>query len=582
MLVCLATLPAILFAFYIAYNERTAALTRMEEDAHHIVSLISREHFYQMTGAKSLLRWLADRLAGEHDDAIAAKDAALLPALLAGYPQLANIAVLAPEGDVIGSAHPLTAPLNMHDYAAIRRALSSQDIETGAYVIGPIVKRPILHLAYAVRNAQGAVRRTVFVAIDLQWLSRLTDQIELPAEHILVIADREGNVLASTAKPADATIPIGTQLPELADERRQGKNMVRAVIHGAARAFAVAPMDGFPGVIVASGLSYDQIYGAANGVFYRMIGLLLLLTLCTILSVMLFEEVALVRHLRALSRSLRRFGQGDFSERIAVPIGKGELQEMARTFNIMADTLATRHRELTEAHDRLDLLTRHLQIARESEAQRIARDLHDEAGQVLTSLKIDLAGLQKKCKQCRMDKTTGNPVENDMASMSAKIDGIVGFIRRISSELRPPVLDRMGLPAAIERLAADVEANSNLAVEVEITGMEQPFDWLVSTAMYRIVQEALTNVTRHAQASIVNIDLHMDDGNIVLIICDDGKGIDTTDNKREALGIIGMRERAHLVGGGFSIKGEPGKGTLIAVRIPFTGSKGEKHEYPAG
>lgn len=582
MLVCLATLPAILFAFYIAGNERAAALARMEEDAHHIVSLISREHFYQMTGAKSLLRWLADRLAEERDDIIAAKDFALLPALLAGYPQLANIAILTPEGDVISSAHPLPGPLNMHDYAAIRRALSSQEIETGAYVVGPIVNRPILHLAYAVRNAHGAVRQIVFVAIDLQWLSRLTDQIELPAEHILAITDRDGGVLASSTKPADVAIAIGTQILELAEDQRQGRDMIRAIIGGKARTFALAPMEGLPGVMVASGLPYDQIYKKANSVFYRMIGLLFLLTLSTVFSVMLFEEVALIRYLRALSRNLRRFGQGDFSARIAVPLGKGELQEMARTFNAMAETLTTRHRELSEAHDRLDMLTRHLQIARESEAQRIARDLHDEAGQVLTSLKIDLARLQKKCKQCRMEGAIGNPVENDMASMSVKIDNIVGFIRRISSELRPPVLDRMGLSAAIEKLASEVEANSNLAVEVEITGMDRPIDWLVSTALYRIVQEALTNVTRHAQASLVSIDLHTDDENIALTIRDDGKGIDTNDNKREALGIIGMRERTHLVGGSFSIEGTPGNGTLIIVKIPCAGSKEASHENPAG
>lgn len=583
MLVCLATLPAILFAFYIANNERAAAVTRMEEDAHHIVSLISREHFYQMTGAKSLLRWLADRLAEEQDDIIAEKDSALLPALLAGYPQLANIAILTPEGDVIGSAHPLPAPLNMHDYAAIRRALSSQEIETGAYVIGPIVKRPILHLAYAVKNTQGAVRRIVFVAIDLQWLSRLTDQIELPAEHILVIADRDGGVLASSAKPAGAAIAIGTQIPELAENQRQGKGMIRAVIHGKAETFAIAPMEGLPGVMIASGLPYDQIYRKANGVFYRMIGLLFLLTLCAVFSVMLFEEVALIRYLRALSRSLRRFGQGDFSARIAAPLGKGELQEMARTFNAMAETLTARHKELSEAHDRLDMLTRHLQIARESEAQRIARDLHDEAGQVLTSLKIDLAGLQKKCKQCRMEGASGNPIENDMVSMSAKIDNLVGFIRRLSSELRPPVLDRMGLSAAIERLAREVEANSNLAVEVEIAGMDRSIDWLVSTALYRIVQEALTNVIRHAQASLVRINLHTEDRTIVLTLHDDGKGIDMDDNKHGALGIIGMRERAHLVGGNFSIKGAPGKGTLITVKIPCAGdNREENHENPAG
>lgn len=582
MLVCLATLPAILFAFYIANNERAAALARMEEDAHHIVGLISREHFYQIAGAKSLLRWLADRLAEEQDNIIAVKDSTLLPALLAGYPQLANIAILTPEGDVIGSAHPLPGPLNMHEYAAIQRALSSQEIETGVYVIGPIVQRPILHLAYAIRGTQGVVRRIVFVAIDLQWLSRLTDQVELPAEHILVIADRDGSVLASSAKPANAAIAIGTQIPELAEDQRQGKDIVRAIIGNKPRTFAIASMEGLPGVMVVSGLPYDQIYRKANNVFYRMIGLLSLLTLCTVFSVMLFEEVALIRYLRALSRNLRRFGQGDFSARIAVPLGKGELQEMARTFNVMADTLAARHRDLREAHDRLDLLTRHLQIARESEAKRISRDLHDEAGQVLTSLKIDLAGLQKKCKQCRMEGAGGNPVENDMVSMSAKIDHIVSFIRRISSELRPPVLDKMGLPAAIEKLAREVEDNSSLAVEVEIAGMDQSVDWLVSTALYRIVQEALTNVKRHAQASLVSIDLHTDDGNIVLTIRDDGKGIDRNDNKREALGIIGMRERAHLVEGSFSIEDAPGKGTLITVRIPCKDSKEASHENPAG
>lgn len=582
MLVCLATLPAILFAFYIAGNERAAALARMEEDAHHIVSLISREHFYQMTGARSLLRWLANRLAEERADIITAGDSALLPALLAGYPQLANIAILTPAGDVIGSAHPLPGPINMHDYAAVRRALSSREIETGAYVIGPIVNRPILHLAYAVRNAQSAVTRIVFVAIDLQWLSRLTDQIELPAEHILVIADRDGGVLATSAKPLDAAISIGTQIRELSEDQRQGKEMIRAVIGKKARTFAVAPMEGLPGVVVVSGLPYDQIYRKANGIFYRMISLLFLLTLCTVFSVMLFEEVALIRYLRALSLTLRRFGQGDFSARIALPLGKGELQEMARTFNAMAEALTARHEELRQAHDRLDMLTRHLQVARESEAQRIARDLHDEAGQVLTSLKIDIAGLQKKCKQCRVEGASGNPVENDMASMSAKIDNIIGFIRRISSELRPPVLDRMGLPAAIQKLAGEVEANSSLAVEVEITGMNRPVDWLASTALYRIVQEALTNVTRHAQASLVRIELHTDDGDIALAIRDDGKGIDTSNSRREALGVIGMRERAHMVGGSFSIEGMPGKGTLITVRIPRSGGKEADDENPAG
>lgn len=581
MLICLATLPAILFAFYIAHNERTAALQRMEEDARHIVSLISREHFYQIAGAKSLLRWLADTLEKESGETGALENSALLPPLLAGYPQLANIAILTPEGDVTASAHPLSGSINMHDYDAIARALQSRNIEAGVYVMGPIVKRPILHLAYAVRSPEGAVRRVVFVAIDLEWLGKLTSQVELPAEHILVIADRDGRVLASSAKPAEAMIPVGTHLPELAEDQRKGKEIIQVALGGKSQSFAVAPMVELPGVLVASGLPYGQIYGEANSVFYRMIGWLSLLTLCTVFFVVLFEEVALIRYLRNLSNTLRRFGHGEFSSRAVVPLGKGELQDMARTFNDMAEALAARHRELKEAYDRLDLLTRHLQIARESEAQRISRDLHDEAGQVLTSLKIDIADLQKKCGQCAASNLASGSIESNMETMKKKIDGMIGFIRRLSSDLRPPVLDKMGLPAAIQLLAGDVEKNSDLAVEVEITGATAPLDWLVSTALYRIAQEALTNVSRHAQATLVQIGLHDTGREVTLTIKDDGKGFDPASHKREALGIIGMRERAHLVGGSFSMDSGTGRGTVITVTIPYGGGK-EHHEDSSG
>lgn len=580
MLVCLATLPAALFTFYIANNERVMALQRMEEDAHHIVTLISREYFYQLAGAKSLLRWLAE---AEPDTAEGIKNSTLLPSLLAGYPQLANIAILTPAGDVISSAYPLPpGPINMHDYDAIRRALQSYNIETGVYVIGPIMKRPILHLAYAIRDAQGAVRQIAFVAIDLAWLGHLTEQLELPAEHILLIADRDGHVLASSAKPASAAVAVGTRIAELAEGQRRQKTTVRVPLGGAVQSFAVTPMEGLPGVLVASGLPYSQVYAKANGIFYHTMGLLLLFTLCTMVFVLFFEEVVLLRYLRALSGTLRRFGQGDFSVRAAVPFGQGELYEMIRTFNSMAETLMVRHHELKEAHDRLDLLARHLQVAREAEAQRIARDLHDEAGQVLTSLKIDLTSIQKKCCQRQAEGVAEKTLRDDVGAMTGKIDHIIEFIRRISSDLRPPVLDKMGLSAALERLAAEVEKNSELAVETEIADMEQPIDWLVSTTLYRIVQEALTNVARHAQANLVHVDLRRADGDIVLTIRDNGIGIDINGGRQETLGIIGMRERSNLVGGSFSIEGEPGRGTIITVKVPSQTPREENHKDPAG
>ena len=577
ILVCLATLPAILFAFLIADNERAAALQRMEDDSRHIVGLISREHFYQVAGAKQLLHWLANHLVTAANGPSLLKDPGLLPALLAGYPQLANIAILTPDGDVTASAHPLPGPINMHDYDAIRRALGSHDIETGVYAMGPIVRRPILHLAYAVRSAEGKALYVVFVAIDLEWLGRLTEQVELPTEHILIIVDRDGRVLAGSIRPASLAIPVGERIPELAEGARDGQTMITADIGGRPQPFAVAPMEGVPGVLVASGLPYGPIYAKANGIFFRAIGWLTLLTLLTVFSVILFEEVALIRYLRGLAQAMHRFGGGDFSARAPVSVGRGELQDMARTFNGMAAALAARHSELAEAHDRLDLLARHLQVARESEAQRIARDLHDEAGQVLTRLKIDLASLQRKCGLCARSGGANPAVEADAEAMKDKIDHMIGFIRRLSSTLRPPVLDRMGLPAAMQLLAAEVEKNSDLAVELEITDVSRPLDWLVSTTLYRIAQEALTNIVRHAEASLAHIDLRGGRDAVTLIVKDNGKGLPAEGEGQAGLGVIGMRERANLVGGSFSIEGGAGTGTVITVVIPYEDRARDEH-----
>jgi signal transduction histidine kinase len=277
---------------------------------------------------------------------------------------------------------------------------------------------------------------------------------------------------------------------------------------------------------------------------------------------------------------MHRFGEGDFTARAPVSLGGRELEDMGRTFNRMAEGLAARHRELEEAHGRLDLLTRHLQVARESEAQRISRDLHDEAGQVLTSLKMDLADLQKKCRQCSRFGS-GNPtIDVDTGEMKAKVDHMIGFIRRLSSALRPPVLDKMGLPAALEVLASEVERNSHLAVELEVSGTQRPLDWLVSTALYRIAQEALTNIVRHAQASLARIGLSAGSEGVTLVIDDNGKGLATDGSGHDGLGIIGMRERANLVGGTFSIVGAANGGTVITVAIPY--DSGARHENLPG
>jgi signal transduction histidine kinase len=240
----------------------------------------------------------------------------------------------------------------------------------------------------------------------------------------------------------------------------------------------------------------------------------------------------------------------------------------------MADMLEERHKELLSAHNQLNSLTGHLQIARESERLQIARDLHDEVGQVLTSIKMDLSGFAHYCPQ-----REPLPCQNNLEQIRQKLDGLVAFIRRIASSLRPPVLDGMGLVKALQLLARNTERNTDLSINVEAS-LEEPLDWILSTTIYRIVQESLTNVVRHAQASEVNITIVQEEANIKVQISDDGVGLKDLESAIDSLGIIGMRERAKMMSGELSIS-DTGHGTTVEATIPRTQQAGP-NAYPVG
>lgn len=482
-----------------------------------------------------------------HDGAIQLKGNTYLAGLLAGYPQLANIAIVDTNGDVIASAHPLSGPLNMSNYDAIRRALLSKQPESGVCVIGPIVKKPLVHLAHSVRNESGKLLGVVFVALDLEYMNRLFEKVELPEGHVVSIIDRSGNIFASSGKPTNNFSPSDT---------------------------VTVPMEGLPGLRIATSIPYENIRKDANAAFLRMVALLSTLTLFTVFSVVLLEEVALLRYLRMLARAARRFGEGDFSVRLQMPKNYGELERMADAFNSMASMLEERHKQLVDAHTQLNSLTRHLQIARESERLQISRDLHDEIGQVLTSIKMDLTGLENQILH-----EASQTCRSNIDHIREKLDNTVSFIRRIASNLRPPALDEMGLARALQLLARNTEQNTDLIINVDVTA-ECPLEWLTSTTIYRIVQESITNAVRHARATEVNIRVSTTSDGIHIVVSDDGIGLSEMDTSKKSLGIVGMRERAKMMGGIFDIY-DNGHGTTVEATLPLT-HEGEIYVYPAG
>lgn len=156
------------------------------------------------------------------------------------------------------------------------------------------------------------------------------------------------------------------------------------------------------------------------------------------------------------------------------------------------------------------------------------------------------------------------------------------FIRRLAADLRPPVLDHMGLASAIDILARNLEDSADLVIDVEATLPAEPANWMVSTTLYRIIQEALTNVSRHARATEVHIRLRLAGDSYILEVEDNGVGFEADKRENSTLGLLGMRERARLVGGDFRLKSVVGQGTLIRVAIPDTPKEDNHYAYPSG
>ena len=220
------------------------------------------------------------------------------------------------------------------------------------------------------------------------------------------------------------------------------------------------------------------------------------------------------------------------------------------------------HQQLERSRQELRRLSASVVEAREEERRRIARELHDELGQRLSALKMDLSSLGHDMHRPSYDER--------IAAMMGMLDQTVASVRRIAADLRPMMLDDLGLNAAIEWLGRESARRMGLAVTVQLGEVDPALDGRASTAVYRMVQEALTNVARHARATHVRIDLRQTDSELVLTVHDNGIGFPKNKvHKEGSFGLMGIRERAYLLGGSLEVDNPPEGGGRITVHLPL-------------
>lgn len=244
---------------------------------------------------------------------------------------------------------------------------------------------------------------------------------------------------------------------------------------------------------------------------------------------------------------------------------------------VLRDITARRRAEseLRESNRELRALSQSLQEVREQERTRIAAELHDELGQQLTGLKLELSWVAARVKDGR-----GAGVEQ-LDAMRRQLDSTIGSVRRIATELRPRVLDDLVLAEAIAWQTSEFARRTGIAVNVSLPAAARVDDTASATAIFRIVQESLTNVARHAQARNLQVSLKDEGGTLVLRIADDGCGSTAAQHGTSGLGLVGMRERALALGGRLQIIAREGEGTTVEVTLPLQPAKQQGLEVPA-
>ena len=267
------------------------------------------------------------------------------------------------------------------------------------------------------------------------------------------------------------------------------------------------------------------------------------------------------RRVVAASRWALQWGRRDQAPRVLVI--NSDITDRKRT-----------EESLVLQKEQLRALAERLQWVREEDRKRVARDLHDQIGQIMTAIKMDLMWVTRHLPGSEVDV-----LARLQESVQAINDGVKA-VRTICSGLRPGVLDDLGLAAAIEWQASEFASRNDVLCQVSVPPVDLHLDGDRATATFRIFQECLTNVVRHAQAKSVRVALVQDNESIVLVVEDDGVGFCESDlsNSFGSLGLLGMKERAQFCGGDVHISSSPGHGTRVTIRVPADTPRAERSE----
>jgi len=575
ILILIAVVPALGLMLYNTAEQERLDAASVQKDLSRLATLYAREERQLLEGSRQVLITLAAFLVLHHNDPRACS--AFFANLIKDFRRYANFGAVKENGEVFCSAVPLAQPTSAGDRQWFQRVMQTGQFTVSGFRVGRITGKPVLLMAYPWTAPGKSTRGAVFAAIDLEWLNRFAfpwDE-QLPPGATLARTDDQGVVLSQQPGP-DAWIGRPVPVPGLlaAMLARKRGLLEASNPEGTRCLYAYEPiLSGLSGreVYLILGVPKTAALAPSHRALTRNLLWLGIVSMVALLAAWFGGDLFLLRQVRTLLATTRRLAAGDLSARTGARYGQGELGQLERAFDEMAAALQDKEAERFRAHEELRIsqmelrnLSLYLQTAREEERTRIAREIHDELGQALTALKMDLSWLKK-----RLDPEQDS-LEAKTATMEQLIDGTMQTIHRLSGELRPGILDDLGLAVAIEWQAGEFEKRTGIRCRVQVSPEEIILDRERSTAVFRIFQEALTNVARHAEATEVTASLEQGEARVSLTVIDNGRGITEKETSSStSFGLLGIRERVRFLGGNVVIDGRPKNGTTVRVAIPL-------------
>lgn len=367
----------------------------------------------------------------------------------------------------------------------------------------------------------------------------------------LYIADDDGNVLAASGNLPEHHPALDEPEPIIAHDN------TAIYFNGTVLEF-VRPMRN-TGWNLHVGLLSEGITQTADDVTLRLF-VVILIMIAVGFAAAFFLTWILTRPILDLVDATDAVAQGDFSRRVT-RWANDEIGDLATAFNTMTEALETAAEERSERDRLREQYISGVIVAQENERKRIARELHDSTGQSLTALLVGLQDLKQA-------ESSGDSTRIDQ--LRDVVSHALDEVRGIAWRLRPSVLDDLGLPSALERLIEQYQQQQSITVDLVMRGLPTRLLATLETAIYRIVQEGLTNIARYAGAQTASVVINCRDGMIRIIIEDDGVGFDPKHvaQTSTSLGLQGIRERAGLFGGTLEIDSTPGSGTSLFIAIP--------------